>query len=209
MKTLNEVRNAATAAKQNVVVSVDKAKAVLNSPFAVINEIKRQGGEEFANLLQFLGISKKQFGLNPETFGKYLYNDETNGNILVTRCTKKDLENAELIKYVIDNESYKRASNSIAAFKAVLKRVVADRAATLREESDEYKARAAKRAANADKMAKAREKAKAKKAEFEKSIALSTLTSQYLTLQPELSAAEARAKAEKAYEDILKQRNEK
>ena len=59
MKTLNEVRNAATAAKQNVVVSVDKAKAVLNSPFAVINEIKRQGGEEFANLLQFLGISKK------------------------------------------------------------------------------------------------------------------------------------------------------
>lgn len=205
MKTLNEVRNAAAAAKTNVVVSVDKAKAVLNSPFAVINEIKRQGGDEFTALLQFLGISKKQFGLNPETFGKYLYNDETNGNILVTKCTKKDLANAELIKYAIDNDSYKRASNSIAAFKAVLKRVVADRAATLRKESDEYKARAA----NAEKIAKAREKAKAKKAEFEKSIALSTLTSQYLTLQPELSAAEAREKAEKAYQDILNQRNEK
>lgn len=186
--SVREINANAKSARASVKTSVDNAIKSVMSPFSVINAIRRDGGKDFTEFLNFVGLSKKQFGLNADTFGRHFLQledccklvwDIDNASKLLSKEIAK-LRKAiatqdvnKINKAQAKYDEYKRnnvlyvggvryvlVAPSTANYKKLLANVIDAKKAEMIANSDESKKRAEKAAKKAKKRAEKAAKAR-------------------------------------------------
>lgn len=186
--SVREINANAKNAKANAKNMVDNAVNSVLSPFSVINQIRKEGGEEFTNFLQFMGLTRKAFGLNVETFGEYFLQLEGGCKLVWDAESAKKLlakEVAKLRKAIatkdankidkaqtkydeykqnnllyLDGVRYVLVTPSVSNYKKLLTNVIDAKKADLLANSSEAKKRAEKAAKKAQKDAEKAAKAR-------------------------------------------------
>lgn len=186
--SVREINANAKNAKANAKNMVDNAVNSVLSPFSVINQIRKEGGEEFTNFLQFMGLTRKAFGLNVETFGEYFLQLEGGCKLVWDAESAKKLlakEVAKLRKAIatkdankidkaqtkydeykqnnllyLDGVRYVLVTPSVSNYKKLLTNVIDAKKADLLANSSEVKKRAEKAAKKAQKDAEKAAKAR-------------------------------------------------
>lgn len=186
--SVREINANAKSAKVNAKNMVDNAVNSVLSPFSVINQIRKEGGEEFTNFLQFIGLTRKAFGLNVETFGEHFLQLEGGCKLVWDADSAKKLlakEVAKLRKAIatkdankidkaqtkydeykqnnllyLDGVRYVLVTPSVSNYKKLLTNVIDAKKADLLANSSEAKKRAEKAAKKAQKDAEKAAKAR-------------------------------------------------
>lgn len=220
--SVREINANAKNAKANAKNMVDNAINSVLSPFSVINQIRKEGGEEFTNFLQFMGLTRKAFGLNVETFGEYFLQLEGGCKLVWDAESAKKLlakEVAKLRKAIatkdankidkaqtkydeykqnnllyLDGVRYVLVTPSVSNYKKLLSNVIDAKKADLLANSSEAKKRAEKAAKKAQK--------EAEKAAKARELEINILRNALLCENVSLSHNEATQKATEMYNKL-------
>lgn len=220
--SVREINANAKSAKVNAKKMVDNAVNSVLSPFSVINQIRKEGGEEFANFLQFMGLTRKSFGLNVETFCKHFLQleggcklvwDAENAKKLLAKevaklrkaiatkdANKIDKAQTKYDEYkqnnllYIDGVRYVLVTPSVSNYKKLLTNVIDAKKADLLANSSEAKKRAEKAAKKAQK--------EAEKAAKARELEINILRNALLCENVSLSHNEATQKATEMYNKL-------